>query len=48
MRFGTMMQIGPYSRSTAKISNFGNFLKSKMAAAAILKNHKNRDIFATV
>ena len=28
-----------------KISNFS---KTKMAAAAILKNHKNRDISATV
>ena len=35
----------PYSGSTVKISNFW---KSKMAAAAILKNHKNRDISATV
>ena len=30
---------------TAKVSNFS---KTKMAAAAILKNQKNRDISATV
>jgi len=38
IRFGTVTHMG-------KISNFW---KSKMAAAAILKNHKNRDISATV
>jgi len=37
MKFGTLAQIG------VKISNFS---KNKMAAAAILKNHKNRDVTA--
>jgi len=34
MKFGTVMQIGPYGGQTVKISNFS---KTKMAAAAILK-----------
>jgi len=34
----------PYKGQTVKISNFS---KTKMAAAAIVKNHKNRDITAT-
>jgi len=37
MKFGTMMQIAPYRGQTVEISNFS---KTKMAAAAILKNHK--------
>ena len=37
--------LASYSGSMVKISNFW---KSKMAAAAILKNHKNRDIPVTV
>ena len=37
--------LDPYSRHTVKISNFW---KSNMATVAILKNHKNRDISATV
>jgi len=37
--------LAPYSGCTVTISNFW---KSKMAATAILKNHKNRDISATV
>jgi len=42
MKFGTVTQIAPpYRGRIAKISNFS---KTKMAAAAILKNHKNRDI----
>ena len=45
MKFGKMMHIVPYKGKTVKISNFW---KSKMAAATILKNHKNRDISETV
>jgi len=41
MKFGTVTQIAPYRGNIVKISNFS---KTKMAAAAILKNHKNRDI----
>ena len=37
--------LASYSVSTVKISIFWKF---KMAAGAILKNHKNRDIFAKV
>jgi len=37
MKFGTMMQIAPYRGQTVEISNFS---KTKMAAAAIMKNHK--------
>jgi len=37
--------LAPYSGYTVTISNFW---KSKMASTAILKNHKNRDISATV
>ena len=37
--------VASYSGSIVTISNFW---KSKMAAAAILKNHKNRDISVTV
>jgi len=44
MKFGKMTQIGPYEGQTVKISNFS---KTKMAAAAMLKNHKNRDITTT-
>jgi len=44
MKFGTVTQIGPYGGQTVKISNFS---KIKMAAAAILKNHKNCDITTT-
>jgi len=36
--------LAPYGGQTVKISNFS---KTKMAAAAILKNHKNRDITTT-
>jgi len=43
MKFGALAQIGPYRGQIVKISNFS---KTKMAAAAILKNHKNRDITA--
>ena len=43
MKFGTLAQIGPKQGADVKISNF---LKTNMAAAAILKNHKNRDITA--
>jgi len=45
MSFGTVTHVGPVQQSTVKISNFW---KSKMTAAAILKNHKNHDISATV
>jgi len=44
MKFGTVAQIGPYGGQNVKISNFS---KTNMAAAAILKNHKNRDITTT-
>jgi len=44
MTFGTMTQIGPYRGQTVKMLNFS---KTKMAAAAILENHKNRDISTT-
>jgi len=46
MKFGTVTQIAPYRGHIVKISNF--FSKTKMAAAAILKNHKNRDISSKV
>jgi len=36
-------RLAPYRGQTVKISNFS---KTKMAAAAIVKNHKNRDITA--
>jgi len=36
--------LAKYRANTVKISNFS---KIKMAAAAILKNHKNRDITTT-
>jgi len=36
--------LAPYGGQTVKISNFS---KTKMAAAAIVKNHKNREITAT-
>jgi len=36
--------LAPYRGQIVKISNFSK--KNKMAAAAILKNHKNRDITA--
>ena len=45
MKFGTMSHIDPYSGQVVKISNFCKF---KMAAAAILKITKNRDISATI
>ena len=45
MKFGVVTHIGLLQRIYVKISNF---LKSKMAAAAILKNHKKRDISVTV
>jgi len=38
MKFGTVTQIVLYRGQTVKISNF---FQTKMAAAAILKNHKN-------
>jgi len=44
MKFGTLTQIGHLQGAIVKISNFS---KNKMAAAAILKNHKNRDITTT-
>ena len=44
MKFGMLAQIGPKQGADVKISNFS---KTKMAAAAILKNHKNRDITAS-
>jgi len=44
MKFGTVTQIGPYRRQTVKMLNFS---KTKMAAVAILKNHKFRDITTT-
>ena len=44
MKFGTVTQIGPYRRQTIKMLNFS---KTKMAAVAILINHKNRDITTT-
>jgi len=44
MKFGTLTQIGPYRGHIVKIFNF---LKTKMAAAAILKNYKNCDITAS-
>ena len=37
-KFGVVTHIGPYTGSTAKISNF---FKSKIAAAAILEQSKN-------
>jgi len=37
-------RLAKYRAHTVKISNFS---KTKMAAAAILKNHKNRDITTT-
>jgi len=40
MKFGTMMQIGPLQGTDG--------CKIQMVAAVILKNHKNRDITATV
>jgi len=40
MKFGTVTQIAPYRRQTVKMLHFS---KTKMAAAVILKNHKNRD-----
>jgi len=43
MKFGKLAQIGPKRGQMVKISNFS---KTKMAAAAILKNHQNRDITA--
>jgi len=46
MKFSTMTQIGPWHRINRKNLEF--FGKSKKAAAAILKNHKNRDISTTV
>jgi len=36
--------LAPYGGQTIKISNFS---KTKMAAAAILKKHKNRDFTTT-
>ena len=39
-----MTQIGPLREADVKILNFS---KTKMAAAAIFKNHKNRDITTT-
>jgi len=45
MKFGTMTDWPPTGKRPLK---FRIFLKTKMAAAAILKNHKNRDISATV
>jgi len=45
MTFGTMTHIGPYSGSTAKISNF---LKIQDGGSRHLENHKNRDISAAV
>ena len=44
MKFGTLAQIGPAQGQIVKISNFS---KTKMAAATILKNHKNGDITTT-
>jgi len=44
-KFGKVMQIGSIQRTDREILNFS---KTKMAAAAILKNHKNRDSSATV
>jgi len=44
MKFGTLTQIGPYRGHIVKMFNFS---KTKMAAAAILKNHKNCDITAS-
>ena len=44
MKFGSMTQIGPLREADVKILNFS---KTKMAAAAIFKNHKNRDITTT-
>jgi len=41
MKFGMVTQTGPLQGQAVKISNFS---KTKMAAAAILKNHKNRNI----
>jgi len=43
MKFGVMTQIGLLQGHAIKISNLS---KTKMAAEAILKNHKNRDITA--
>ena len=45
MKFGKMAQIAPprYKGQTVKISKFS---KTMMVAAALLKNHKNRDITA--
>jgi len=46
MKFGKMAQIAPprYKGQTVRISKFST---TKMAAAALLKNHKNRDITPT-
>jgi len=44
MKFGMVTQTGPLQGQAVKISNFS---KTKMAAAAILKNHKNRNITTT-
>jgi len=43
MKFGGLAQIDSYRGQVVKISNFS---KTKMAAAASLKNHKNRDVTA--
>jgi len=39
MKFGKLAQTGPIQGQIVKISNFST-KKNKMAAAAILKNHK--------
>ena len=44
-KFATIIQIGPLQRMDRWKFEF---FKTKMAAAAILKNHKNRAISATV
>jgi len=45
MKFGKMTQIGPLRGN--RPLKFRIFQKTKMAAAAILKTHKNRDITTT-
>ena len=45
MKFGMLAQIGPIQGADRFNFQFFN-KKNKMAAAAILKNHKNRDITA--
>ena len=47
MKFGMLTQIGPLQGYRGHIVKIFNFSKTKMAAAAILKNYKNCDTRAS-